>query len=247
MIVLMRDACACTTLYLLVATIVTTAFAVLVIEHVVWPSGVFSSIDGPRAQKKCWVALPSGCDHGLSETSTPYFSFVDPGSPSKAVCLGSRKQEFNRYCGRRDAQAVWSAASPPGANARARTSSIFKFQHEFNGFLKDTKGAKYTGYLNDTLHGDTASDRLGVRASADGGLTYETVEEWFDSHVITTWQFEQNYMLAHKRRWIETVLLCGQHVARGSRVLFLGEYGQHGILLLAIVRRRRDGPRHRRV
>ena len=221
------------------------------IEHVVWPSGVVSSIDGPlrlqSAQKKCWVALPSGCDHGLSETSTPYFSFVDPGSPSKAVCLGSRKQEFNRYCGRRDAQAVWSAASPPGANARARTSSIFKFQHEFNGFLKDTKGAKYTGYLNDTLHGDTASDRLGVRASADGALTYEMVEEWFDSHVITTWQFEQNYMLAHKRRWIETVLLCGQHVARGSRVLFLGEYGQHGILLLAIVRRRRDGPRHRRV
>ena len=118
-----------------------------------------------------------------------------------------------------------SRARPFNLQNAGGAGPIFKFQHEFHGFLEKQAGAKYVGYLNETLHGETASERLGVRASSDGTLTYEMIEEWFDSHVIKTWKFEQNYMLSHKRRWIETVLLCSRHVARGSRVLFLGEYG----------------------
>ena len=106
---------------------------------------------------------------------------------------------------------------------------ILKYQHEFHGTFQDGSEQKYTGYLNETIRGTTGKEQLAVRSGSKAALTYEAVNEWFET-VLRSWKFESNYMQAHKTRWIETLLLSSHFVGNGSKVLFLGEYGHMAYL-----------------
>jgi len=75
------------------------------------PSADTYLMDEPP-QKKCWVRMPTGCDRTFTDKSIgdPTVPFSDSISASERNCLGTRKLQYNNYCGRTDAVMVWSAS-----------------------------------------------------------------------------------------------------------------------------------------
>jgi len=60
-----------------------------------------------KDKNQCWKKMPTGCTKRLSETKTPKNWFIDYHSLDANTC-DSRKDAFNRYCGKRDAEGSWS-------------------------------------------------------------------------------------------------------------------------------------------
>jgi len=73
-----------------------------------------STLLSESSAESCWMRLPSGCNRGLSETSTPTEWFIDPSNGASATsCSASRLVAFNSHCARSDAENHWGTTAPP--------------------------------------------------------------------------------------------------------------------------------------
>ena len=61
----------------------------------------------------CWIRLPTGCDQGLYESSTPTDWFkrltTESRAKDKTFCQVEEKIQFNSWCNRTDAEAEWTS------------------------------------------------------------------------------------------------------------------------------------------
>ena len=84
-----------------------------------------SSTSSTQGIPKCWTNLPSGCDNVLSEIKEDntlngqqeilkngWFHDSSYTGNSKEECENGRKNAYNNYCSRNDAQTLWSPNMP---------------------------------------------------------------------------------------------------------------------------------------
>merc|ERR1719420_450690 len=64
------------------------------------------------SEPACWIRLPTGCARKLSETTAPWFWFIDPQNSGNS-CQNTRLQAFKTHCSRRDVEHYWGV-NPPG-------------------------------------------------------------------------------------------------------------------------------------
>ena len=114
---------------------------------------------GSGLGKKCWIKMPTGCDRNLGQTS--YDNSRNPKKPvdwteeynkSNSIkwgwdgtdehCLSKRREDWNRHCNRKDAEAKISYGNPSALRLAPKNDGEYGYYSRLSNASTRTKSSK---------------------------------------------------------------------------------------------------------